>query len=494
MTPLAVLLEMAFGWIVMQFPGGSSAAVVANLKMPADGTGLIAAFEDAEGATDQRVDFRAALYVSADEPATPFLTPGPFNATWRGQLNVPMRDRYHFAFEGSGTFTLTINDEVVLSVDDAQAGERIISGPVRLDQGPNEIVAEYASPPSADAAVRLLWSSPDFPLEPVSPSVFTYDQSHGNDETLHERQQVREGRALMAEHRCIRCHTAPNGLIGDAAMPELMMDAPAIMDVGLRLHEPWMAEWIADPEAVRHDATMPKFFHGETGEQQAKDVAAYLATLRFGAVAEASTPVPSDADTIEAGGHLYASLGCVGCHELRDQEPVADRISLAQIGQKFAGPALREFLRNPAQRYAHTRMGDFDLSRDEADAVAAFLLDQSLEPAENYEPGDATRGQALVQQNGCINCHALPVPSTMEVPAMQALMQADWSTGCLAEDAAARGTAPEIPLNGAERDALRALKGAGLASLSQHNKMEFAQRQMHRLSCNACHELGGKRD
>lgn len=488
-----LVLAVALGWVVTWFAGGRAGAVVADVGSEAGGeAGLVVAFEDSAGGHDRRRDRRAALYVPADAPATPFLEPGPFAATWRGQLNVPMRDRYRFAFEGTGAFELSINGQVVLGR--ARGDERVVSEPVRLEKGVNEMVAVYRSPEAGEAQVRLLWSSPDFPLQPVPPEVYSHEAGHGADQALARRERVRLGRAVLAEHRCVRCHNAPPDLVGQSAMPELMMDAPGIIDVGLRLREQWLAAWLADPQAVRHDATMPKFFHGEGAEQAARDVAAYLVTLKYGAVAEASTPVVDDAATVKRGGELYASLGCVGCHELSGQEPAADRVSLARIGVKFRGPALREYLQNPAQRYGHTRMGDFDLSRDEADAIAAFLLDQSERPAEPFDSGDAERGEMLAQQSGCINCHALPVVSTMDVPSLAAWMEADWSRGCVAAEAERRGEAPELPLDDVERRALRALVEAGFDSLSQRSGMEFAARQMHRLRCNACHEVDGERD
>jgi len=57
------------------------------------------------------------------------------------------------------------------------------------------------------ASLRLLWATDDFVMEPVAPDALLH---HSRDTSLLKSQQLRAGRTLFAELRCIRCHSAPN--------------------------------------------------------------------------------------------------------------------------------------------------------------------------------------------------------------------------------------------------------------------------------------------
>src|SRR5438477_255824 len=79
------------------------------------------------------------------------------------------------------------------------------------------------------AQFKLMWSSRDFPPEPVSPMVLSFDPS---DPAYAKQSRIRAARELVGTLRCTRCHAA-GGATG--AMPELSMDAPSLVDVGARL-------------------------------------------------------------------------------------------------------------------------------------------------------------------------------------------------------------------------------------------------------------------
>ena len=53
-------------------------------------------------ATDARVARLAALYVPEGQTASPFLDTGPFEATFRGAIELDLNDWYRFSVRGLG--------------------------------------------------------------------------------------------------------------------------------------------------------------------------------------------------------------------------------------------------------------------------------------------------------------------------------------------------------------------------------------------------------
>ena len=76
-----------------------------------DSPGLILRFGD----QDARVSRRVAIYVPEGQAASSFTKPGQVKATWEGKLNLDARSRLIFTLEGTGTATLTIDEEVLCS-------------------------------------------------------------------------------------------------------------------------------------------------------------------------------------------------------------------------------------------------------------------------------------------------------------------------------------------------------------------------------------------
>jgi len=447
--------------------------------------------------TDHRVARVPALYVPAGEAVSPMLPPGPFTATFTGQLHLELRSRLTFTYRGAGRFKLTIGGATLLDVEGE--GANVVEGAserVRLNGGAHAIEAVYTAPASGDAHFRLFWQSSDFPIdEPIPPTVLTYDAS---DVALRAAARWRRGRALIAEHRCFRCH-APGAIDFAAGMPELAHDAPVLVGAGSRLKAGWMRAWVLDPKAHRATAQMPRLLHGAEAARDASDIAAYLAEQRTPEAGAAPPPVADDGATIERGGALYAALGCVGCHAIDGADVNATdppRIDLGHVARKFHPPALRAFLLQPSKWYASVGMANFKLSFDEADALVAFLLDRAapVESAGASAVGDAARGAERFGAIGCANCHGMAVTNTFTAPGFDAVRRSGWTGGCLATDAEARGAAPDLALTDADREALIALANTDFASLGRRSMAEYADRQVAALRCVACHRHDGRTD
>ncbi|MEX2215752.1 MAG: c-type cytochrome [Phycisphaeraceae bacterium] len=465
--------------------------------------GLVLTLTSSAQAHDERAARMVALHVPKGEHASPLLSAPANRARWEGFINVGLRGRYTFSLEGNGKAKVTINDTVILESTEMDLGKTEPADRVRLNKGPNPILVEYELPEGSDATIRLYWQSDEFPREPVPPMVFTHDPSR-----LRLSAAIRDGRELFATMRCTKCHDAGD-LLKDkkatALMPELNIDAPSLADAGVRLGVPWMAHWIANPKHFRADASMPSLLPSVEGKvpQEAWDIAAYLDTL--GQKPPVQKRVPDSKELIAAGGDLFASLGCIGCHTLPDHvdaKTIDGRVPLKFVRSKWSRDAFTAFLLNPQKHYEWIRMPNFNVSPVEANQITAFLWSLKGETIEGpVGKGDATRGKQLVQSLGCVNCHTVTeknekLVSTLAASPLASLAKSEWKRGCVtaAQESNERGKAPNFQLDEGDVTALRAFAEVGFDSLKRDTADEFASRQVSALRCAACHKLDGQND
>lgn len=448
------------------------AATVASALSAQDLPGLKVTFV-AAGKTDVRSDRLLALYVPAGQSPTPFLAAVPFTVKWEGDLQSPLRGTFKLGAESSGKFKLSLN------------GQPLLDGPglktVQLNKGANHIVAEIASADQGDTFVRLSWASKDFPLEPVPPTILT----HPADKDLDAATRRREGRLLFAQMNCAACHADATLVPAKGTgMPELGQNAPLLAELGAKYRPEFVADWIADPHAIRPHTLMPKVFNGADAFQKASDLAAMLT--------QGAAPKEDALDLKLApqGGALFANLGCIACHQRPDATGAEahDRIPMGHLRDKWRSAALVEYLKDPSKNYAATRMPHFRLEDEEATQLAAYLVANSRVTKREAMRGDATRGAALLVSAGCLNCHA-GMPATTQ-PTLAAVLKAG-DKGCLAPDDKARAIAPDFALTTSQRSSLKAFLATDLASLKQDTPAEFAERQIKNLNCVACHARDG---
>ncbi|MGE9267345.1 MAG: c-type cytochrome [Verrucomicrobiales bacterium] len=443
----------------------------------------------ASGEKSSRVTRLPALHVAAGSPPAPGLAPGPATTTWTGKLIIEQRARVYFSFEGQGTASLKVDGEEVLSLTGDLAAEK--SARLRLNPGEIPISITYQSPADGSASFRLFWEDRQFTREPIPPKAFaalpaaekpTADPAH-----------------LIASHNCLQCHQAGEKLsTSPHALPELTSlkaPAPDLTNIGDRRQEAWLVRWIAQPDKLKPSTTMPAMVdHTKAaGAQQAADIAAYLAGLT-------SKPAPPaveiDDKLAQAGGAHFHNLGCVACHTLPSVSEIDyehHRIPLNNVAEKFQPGTLSAFLKKPDTHWKAIKMPDFQLSDEEAGALAAYLTKEATgrhtpDPSE-FPPGDARRGEELVKSLNCASCHSeLPAGSSPAAPSFEELGKlASWTDqGCLGPDEK-RGSAPRLILNKEEKAAL-ATHHAQLPALLLHDTpAAYANRQVEALRCVACH-------
>jgi mono/diheme cytochrome c family protein len=449
-----------------------------------------------EGATDLSIAQNVWLHVEAGQPATPFVASGAFTATWEGSLIADLRGNFSFDAALSGGLKVEINGAVVL--DGASDGGNLpLSKPVQLNKGANAFKASYKSAEKGDSFVRLSWTErPPF-TGPIPNAAFT----HATTPELAKAVQVRQGRELFLDHRCIKCHT--DAKLVETGVLELKMDAPAFEGIGARRNYDWMARWILDPKSIRPSAQMPKLLHGATAKEDAEAMAAYLASLKTGGEVKFSTVAYKTKQNVPAEGEghapnsdpkpLYERLHCTGCHNPPDaKEPDPAKLSQKRIAEKFPAGKLAEFLRKPDAHYAWTRMPDFHLSEKEAKELEDWLFAAAPKQELKAAPTDAAileKGKKLVQATGCLNCHSLGIENQFKAPALDALVSRHKKDRSKVPAGDCLGEAPlaNYGLTSTQRDALNAFTMAGFTSLSRHVPADFAERHTRALNCTACH-------
>lgn len=440
----------------------------------------------AGGKSDVREARIAALQVDAGAAVTPFLPPGAFAAKWEGEINSPLRSDYTIGAEVRGALRLFINGNAIFE-GAGDGAAQTMNKAVQLNKGGNKIAIEFSSDGKEDAILQMTWASREFPPEPIPPTAFTHD---GSAMELREGARTREGRLLFAQMRCSACH-ADAALVPakGEGMRELAQDAPVLAELGAKFNEAWLVQWIGDPHGIRPHGLMPRVFPAtaEGGiDPRARDLAAFL-------VAQGKRDETAPAvENAPLGGSLFANFGCIACHTTPDFQGTDefDRVPLSHVKAKWQAPALRDYLLDPAKTFASSRMPHFRLTMEEAERMTAYLLSGAQREFAAGPAGDATKGAQWLVSSGCLNCHAGMPPTTQ--PALAATLAQGWTKGCLADDAAARGAAPDFAFTAPQRESLRAFAATGLASLKQDSPIEYAERQMQNLRCTACHPRDGQ--
>ncbi len=254
------------------------------------------------------------------------------------------------------------------------------------------------------------------------------------------------GAAWLAKYECARCHTGERlepppaakrcvGCHADIlagrfdAPPSMLTEwrprvarlpaAPSLDVAGFMLRRDWLASYLLKPHDLRPhlDATMPRF--GLT-PQDAVDLAAQLAPTR------APTEAPSR-DLVPEGRRLFAAKGCGSCHAFTGtgdgtpSEPPSGAVlapDLRHTRDRVVAGRLSSFIRSPRSVVPSATMPRIEMTDDESEALAAFILFASLAPVP--PPSAPPRLPVLSRRVGwpevrdrvfrkvCWHCHAQP--------------------------------------------------------------------------------------
>lgn len=239
---------------------------------------------------------------------------------------------------------------------------------------------------------------------------------------------ARQGGKLVAEAGCVTCHTIPE--VSEEGFAAAAKSGPDLSRVARKLRPEWLMGYLKDPAAYQGGTRMPRY---RFGEDQVRDVAAYLLTLG----APLTFPSPSGGEgsgegDVAEGKRLVASLNCACCHGIERMKQGEMGPSQAGIGSK--NPDRLDFGRNPKgvartlpawllakitepRSFRETlKMPVQRMSPEDAEALVTFLLSLTRDPVPpGYEArrppapehvrvvGEAAR---LFRGLQCLRCHA----------------------------------------------------------------------------------------
>lgn len=428
---------------------------------PVGNPGLVLSM--AHGSTDDAVVVdRLALALGEGQAFTPFIDPKRGNeAVFEGNLIVDARDERAFRLEGTGWASLRIDGETILEGD-----LPLESSPIALEAGPHSIFCNYRREITGGGRkavpqpgrLQLKWSGSEFVWEPVPPTAYR----HLPNAVLEAKEKTRHGRDLFASVGCIRCHEADKNLVDpDFAMPELLETVPDFKNIGNRLNQGWIEQWVRQPQE-----NCPS-----VAPDEATHIAAYLATL--------------------ADKQIEAISG-----DAKSGEGLTDTFHLAPWVEKLAAEAkhtpagLAAFLHDPTAHHADTTFPHLRFDDKKAADLAAWISSKQPAPPEPTK-GDPEKGKTMVEKR-CLVCHGgSGSDATYEFPAkpLKEMWEEEWLVhGCLSEE---EGNAPELGLSLEEKQALLAFKNVdsngGQKSLNRFVPHEYATRTRARLNCATCH-------
>ncbi len=316
-------------------------------------------------------------------------------------------------------------------------------------------------------------------LTPIGPIVPGLHAEHPLDERA-------VGSVLVGELGCVQCHDDMDGI---AAHPKA---APDLEDVGARVSPEFLRKFIAQPSALVPGTTMPNVM-GHLGPGEREQAAEAITQFLLSRASHELRREAIDVVAAKAGGKLYHSVGCVACHDPLEPamdgttrpEPRAGAVSLEHLPEKYTVPSLAEFLYDPLTVRPSGRMPDMSLSRNEAHAIASYLLNR---PTIGFAPPMqkfplAEQGKNWYQRLNCASCH--PLQGVVALEPLAPIKSKNFIDGCLSPRPIG---APDFNLSAAQRSAIDAALQVGVGLNSPQDELAI---QLTTFNCISCHDRDG---
>ena len=181
------------------------------------------------------------------------------------------------------------------------------------------------------------------------------------------------GRLLLGELNCVACHQSST-IKG--------RPAPNLKSVAGRVSPDYLQQFIANPNQTKPGTTMPNLFHHQSPTKTAEEVEAivhYLGSLTNARPTQQTARIGSKA----RGKAIYETVGCLACHDDKqaDSKPLPTSVPQGDLSTKYSLPSLANFLRTPHEARPAGRMPSLNLSEQQADDVASYLLPNVPEQA-----------------------------------------------------------------------------------------------------------------
>ena len=239
--------------------------------------------------------------------------------------------------------------------------------------------------------------------------------------------------ALGKEHienfGCKACHVIGDDERVRNARASSYDIAPELTHAAGKLNPDWIFDWIRNPRHYNPTTKMPSL---RLTDQEARDIVAYLQTMRDDRPKEFFNTDINSEEKIAMGAKVIRTYGCFGCHEIKGMENEGKvSVDLSDFGRKlveqmdfgdtkiehtwgnWVGNKLKNSRVFQTDRIVQ-RMPVFAFSDSEIAMVRSVLLSFRVDnPGSKYvEPEtqrliDIDAGEKLTIRYGCVNCHQL---------------------------------------------------------------------------------------
>ncbi|MEZ6035606.1 MAG: c-type cytochrome [Planctomycetaceae bacterium] len=274
----------------------------------------------------------------------------------------------------------------------------------------------HGNTPEADIIRRLLqpasigsWSSmPTFEFseaEAADVAAFLTNDAQADDLRQREAPTWKEGdvdagQKLLMTTGCAVCHALAQLPDGDVPMAS-PFHGPDLSDVAARRDAAWLLAWLKDPQSINAEHRMPVF---KLSDDEQRQIVAALTTQAGADIAKpqsATTARSRDAAAVERGRALVAKSNCGSCHRIAGiQTP---RTELPRPRSATASTQRHDCMTADGNTVrAVEKFPRFRLTELQRDQIRSWLetLKADLPVSTGY-----TRGELLLQRNGCIACH-----------------------------------------------------------------------------------------
>jgi len=209
-----------------------------------------------------------------------------------------------------------------------------------------------------------------------------------------EQGSIEHGELLLGALNCVGCHTT-----SDEALGRLPMKQPPILgNMGARITPQYLRAYLSNPHGIKPGTTMPDVLHASAAQSKAAAIDYLMHFLLSQGGPVQPSKIGADEGLINRGKELYHTVGCVACHspqaasaefnkesgsdDYGDDGPQGKAAALKHpsvpLGKDFATKTtveqLASFLLAPLKTRPSGRMPNLGLAKDEATAVAAYLL------------------------------------------------------------------------------------------------------------------------
>jgi cytochrome c551/c552 len=377
--------------------------------------GLLAHYRSLEkdGGTLTRVDLKPAFTLGHSSPH-PRISPGPFEVTWTGVVQIQDAEPIVFdAFVG-GDVTVAVSGVPVLEArGDTEASHVVGTRALEAKPGLHAIEIQFRSRPGVPARLQLGWRGKTFVREPLP----AWRLKHLLKDEPAGLELAERGREAVARFGCARCHAG--ALPGVDDPPQ----GPSLADVGDRANRSWLLAWLEHPATLHAGARMPSLFSSDRKGLVERWV---VADTLVRATSTGARRDPSVKGDHRLGKRHFVLLGCAACHFLPDEpdQPELGQITLEGLNDRMGARDLVAFLLNPHARYPDGRMPRIPMTPEAARDLAAYILmwskpamaDAAVEPPVTPKEIDEVAqrlgvrgvdaaGQALLREKGCVSCH-----------------------------------------------------------------------------------------